>query len=92
MTVGFVSVQWREIYTWKIKTHRQEIKWTYSWTIRWLRLGWRGLIADDLRDKPTRDVCNDGMIILLVGKPIGALDFFFGGSDVGTKMMREINK
>jgi hypothetical protein len=44
------------------------------------------LIADDFRDKPTRDVCNDGMIILLVGKPIGALDFFLDDSDVGTKI------
>jgi len=43
-------------------------------------------MADDLRDKPTRDVCNDGIIILLVGKPTGTLDFFFAGSDVGTKI------
>ncbi len=73
----------------RIKRRRKK-KWTYySWTVRWLRLGWRGLIADDFRDKPTRDVCNDGMIILLVGKPIGALDFFLDDSDVGTKIWWE---
>lgn len=29
-------------------------------------------MLDDLRDKPTRDVGNDGILILLVGKPNGA--------------------
>jgi hypothetical protein len=29
------------------------------------------------------------MIILLVGKPIGALDFFLDDSDVGTKIWWE---
>jgi hypothetical protein len=45
-------------------------------------------MAPDLRDKPTRDVCNDGIIILFVGKPNGALDFFVDTSDVGAKEMK----
>ena len=74
------------------------MKENYSWTIRWLRLGWRGFIADDLRDKPTRDDCTDGIIILLVGKPNGALDFFFEDSVVETenneknKIMEDIDE
>jgi len=67
-------------------------KETYSWTIRWLRLGWRDLIADDFRERPTRDVCREGITILLVGKPTGTLDFFFDGSDVGTEKMREMKE
>jgi hypothetical protein len=44
-------------------------------------------MADDFRDKPTRDVCNDEITILLVGKPSGILDFSFERSDVETVMM-----
>ena len=65
---------------------------TYSWTVRWLRLGWRGFIVEALRDKPTRDVWTDEIIILLVGKPTGALDFLFKRSVVETKTMRNLEK
>ncbi len=35
---------------------------------------------EDLRDKPTRDICGDGICILLVGKPNGTDEFRFGRS------------
>ena len=47
-----------------------------------MKLGWRGFIVDDLRDKPTRNTCGDEIFILLVGKPNGPDDLFFGRSDV----------
>ena len=37
---------------------------------------------EDLRDKPTRGACGDGIFILLVGKPIGTDDLFVARSDV----------
>ena len=39
-------------------------------------------MAPDLRDRPTRDACDDGMLILLVGKPMGPTDFVEEGSEV----------
>jgi hypothetical protein len=36
------------------------------------------LIGKDLRDKPTRDTCGDGIFILLVGKPNGRDEFLLG--------------
>jgi hypothetical protein len=36
--------------------------------------------VEDLRDKPTRNTCGDGIFILLVGKPNGADDRFVGRS------------
>ena len=54
-------------------------------TTRELILGWRGFIIADLRDKPTRDACNDGIFILLVGKPNGAEDRRFERSDITSK-------
>lgn len=44
------------------------------------------MIAPDFRESPTRDDCEAGITILLVGKPKGTLDFFFAGSDVETKI------
>jgi len=44
-------------------------------------------MADDFRDKPTRDVCNDEITILLVGKPMGILDFSFETADIESVMM-----
>ncbi len=66
--------------------------WNYSWRLREVKLGWRGFILEDLRDKPTRGTCGDGIFILLVGKPNGTDDLFFGRSDVPAKNKNEIKK
>lgn len=50
------------------------------------------MIVEDFRERPTRDAGRDGMTILLVGKPIGTLDFFFAGSDDRTRTNKEMRQ
>ncbi len=56
-----------------------------------MRLGWSGFIGKDLRDKPTRDTCGDGIFILLVGKPNGSDEFLFGGGGSDNRAKNRVN-